>query len=282
MFKNQLLLFLIITLLGYCVSQESTAPQQQTQFLDQKRNIYYTVRKDLRKCAINCGGYFLKKANAIKYGKPDESEIYVTNIENIEYFDKNDADQYVVSGYLRRDIGNTQVFNIVDTTRLLPIEKKSNTTGTTTTNYYILLVTGNSINVLELNTGVASQVKNFTERYTSNIYHLHTQWFKKILVGNSVVSGSIKDGVLEIEKVYLRLQPKFRCSTDTSFQCGKNQTLTFKYDVNRCKTIDKCVKPGPCLLNMALCNPNYTLVSIPSAPNGCNNYFCEPSFLFPQ
>ncbi|KAF2074542.1 hypothetical protein CYY_004169 [Polysphondylium violaceum] len=271
MFKTHiLLLFLSFFILGsLCQDREYLG-----KFNDKRRNTYYTARKDLRRCAFpDCGGYFLKKLNPVS--KSDKNEIYVANIENTLYVDTDALDQYIFSGFIRTDNPRMDVLNIMESTRMLPL----NYTIDAPITYYILLANeGSSFKALELNTGVALSLKNYTQQYTRIVYRLNEPWFKKSLVGMSVVSGNVKDQVLNIDKVFYRNVPKYQCPSET-LKCSKNQTLAYTYDENRCKIQDQCVKPGPCLLSMALCTPGYSLVSIPSAPNGCPKYYCDPTFL---
>ncbi|KAF2078204.1 hypothetical protein CYY_000494 [Polysphondylium violaceum] len=237
-----------------------------------KTPFFYTIKRDLRKCAAPmCGGYYLSKVNTI------QDDIYVYAIQG-DKLDDNALDQYIVGGKVTKDSNGFQKLTITDTNRLAPLDatpSPSNVVAKPT--YYRYSADG----VVELNENQKHQVTNYTETYTTTIRWLQTEWFtNRIVSGSAVLAGRISNSVLKIDKVFLHVPDQLdECPQQPIVDCIQGYLPAFKRDANRCKLTDGCARPSKFCPTLAIvCNQGYSIVRLFSK-TGCYKFYCDPSFL---
>ncbi|KYR01611.1 hypothetical protein DLAC_01611 [Tieghemostelium lacteum] len=272
---NKSLLFLVVLLL-VLVSANSDN-------LNRRKNSYYSVRRDYRKCAFPmCGGYWLKAVNT------NAEELYVSEFkfdDRLDHLNKSlvlDApmNELILGGWIKK----TNKFNelrVVEATRVVPIKPAAKDP----VGYYGLYKDGSKWNLIELNTDKVTKISCWTDRY-SEVSHIDRQWLDSKIKHDAIVSGVIaelpdkKEKTLTIEKVYIQLpDPAKPCKELPLAKCAGGHVTVYTRDEDRCLSFDGCIKPGVCTLVLPLCDGNYTLVEFPSRPNACPKPFCDPYYL---
>ncbi|KAM9987916.1 hypothetical protein ACTFIZ_003281 [Dictyostelium cf. discoideum] len=281
---------------------------------------YYAARTDTRKCdnyeKPGCGGYFVKELNTGK----EEMEIYVSEInqqDDIGVVNENkirNAPPYhiVFRGILNRDYQNdldtAEAHNIY---RLMPMPGKTFNL-TKDTKFYTL---GNPHNLLVPQLNEDDEKNRFKtlvcQDYPKNIKNVQTNWMEYLInTGNSVFTvNSITITNNETNSEYydenyeiiknINWKPKYEYNIDNLFisltnsnncpkkiqeiRCVPGLIATYVRSFNHCYIFFECAPRSPekCTTSIAPnCPRGYSLTSIPSYPNGCLVFYCDPSFLF--
>jgi len=272
MLKKILVFILLVLIIGVYTSEtvtENTDDVQVNGKKHQKKNVYYTIRKDYRKCAT-CGGWFLKQVNSA-----DKKEIYVSALNyansHIPTVNDTNSDQYVVGGFLKKD-----QFNVMDLTRCLPTVGKKNLNQ----KYYIYH-DGKHDYITELNTHKKVKVGGYLEQFSSNVSNIQKDWLENKIKTDSVLLGAVqgKKNLLEIESVFIRLpDPKKPCKALPLPKCTADHVPAFSRQVDRCLKFEGCVATGICTLSIPVCDIGYSLVSF-NSKTGCPKFHCDPEFL---
>ncbi|KAF2077832.1 hypothetical protein CYY_000877 [Polysphondylium violaceum] len=264
-----ILLLLVIGIYATETVTENTDAVEKVKKHHTKKTLYYTLRKDYRKCA-SCGGWFLKQVNS-----GDSKEIYVMALDYDKHtttINDTNSDQYVVGGTLKKD-----QFHVSDITRCLPaIAKKDSKLR-----YYVYHNEKKKDYIVELNTGKKEKVSGVIEQFSTNVSHIHKEWLEAKVKTDSILLGAIgKKKFLEASSVFIRLpDPKKPCKALPLPKCTAGHVPAFSRQVDRCLKFEGCVAEGICTLSIPVCDTNYSLVSFNSKPNGCPKYYCDPSFL---
>jgi hypothetical protein len=88
-------------------------------------------------------------------------------------------------------------------------------------------------------------------------------------------------GVLgfQANEVFVPLPDRAReCSRPVRF-CPRGMVRAYSRDVDRCLVPDGCVVPAHCANGPPACTSGFVLRTWRSAPHGCREYACDPSFL---
>ncbi|KAN0023534.1 hypothetical protein ACTFIV_007920 [Dictyostelium citrinum] len=266
---------------------------------------YFTIRKDLRKCASPiCGGYFFKRINS----NPNEKEMHVTGLSlinaNLKPNKMDDEKNVIVSGDITltdKDQGFYSFFlkGIHQRMVIPPSDGDDKSAlrarkGATVESYGFLSNSGITCiqakgcpvyKCSKINTNETATFSTFTEPYTTNVALLDKDWFTSRLIKTdttfyvgSIVLGSISKGELKISSIFVNTEdPALPCPTSPSCPGGKIPTFTRSLD--RCPIFDKCVNRGICHLGIPHCPVGYTSYSLQSSPNGCLKYYCDPDSL---
>ncbi|EGC32025.1 hypothetical protein DICPUDRAFT_92671 [Dictyostelium purpureum] len=269
---------------------------------------YYGVRVDKRTCQggiVKCGGYFVKLLNTGK----DEPEIYVSEIFQMDSFISEGKLRYapdyhvIIRGDLNLDFQNdvyqAEAYNLY---RLMPIPGREFTLKNDTTFFTL----GNPHNLLvptlpETERNKFDCLKNHYSKYVTNVQE---NWLEYLInTGNSVftvnnelyksedekissnknIESSIKD--YNIEYLFISLTNSNNCPKKMQeIRCVEGLVATYVRSFNHCYIFFECA-PRSKDKNICMASPpprcprNYSLTSIPSYPNGCLKYYCDPTFL---
>ncbi|KAK5579938.1 hypothetical protein RB653_009627 [Dictyostelium firmibasis] len=272
---------------------------------------YFSIRKDLRKCAApNCGGYFFKRINS----GPNEKEMHVTALSlinaNLKPNKMDDEKNVIVSGDItltNKEQGFYSFFlKGIHQRMVIPpsdgsvnkgsgVLTASNKGGTLAVESYGFLsdsdvrcIRAEGCPVYELskiNRNESINFATFTEPYTTSVPLLDSDWFNSRLINTnsayigSIVLGSISKGELTISTIFVNTEDPASPCQQTTTNCTGGKIQTFTRSLNRCPVFDKCVNRGVCHLGVPHCPVGYTSYSLKSAPNGCLKYYCDPDSL---
>jgi len=96
----------------------------------------------------------------------------------------------------------------------------------------------------------------------------------------AVVAAQLRDGVLEVSQVFLRLPDDGGPCLLIRHVCNAPLHATYTRDPNRCLVFDHCVAPRPCsFLRPGPCADGYRQVSWPADNAQCVAFACDPAFL---
>ncbi|KAF2074540.1 hypothetical protein CYY_004167 [Polysphondylium violaceum] len=229
---------------------------------------YFQATKDLRKCAFpQCGGYFLKMVNI----GGQQNDIYVSSIEGAK-IDDGSLNEFILSGRLSNGPSFTRTLYIQDTYRLLPLDSPS------TLEIKRYFIYRNNV-AYELNTGRNYRVNYYVENYSNQINNINEEWLDYKINGHSVIYGNVRNGILDIDRIFIQLPDPQYCPDFPVAQCSPGYIATYRVDNTRCILPTGCARQGICTLSIPTCPNGYTLMSVNSKPNGCPKYYCDPSFL---
>ncbi|KAM9994092.1 hypothetical protein ACTFIZ_012081 [Dictyostelium cf. discoideum] len=263
---------------------------------------YFTFRKDLRKCASPmCGGYFFKRINS----EANEKEMHVTGLSlinaNLKPNKMDDEKNVIVSGeitltdkdqglysFFLKGIHSRMVIPPTDDNKSRPRKGVAAESYGFLSNSGIACIQAKGCPVLKfskINTNETTNFATYTEPYTTSVSLLDKNWFSSRLIKTdktfyvgSIVLGSISKGELTVSSIFVNTEdPALPCPENPSCTGGKIQT--FARSLDRCPIFNKCVNKGVCHLGIPHCPVGYTSYSIPSAPNGCLKYYCDPDSL---
>eukprot|EP01133_Synstelium_polycarpum_P006742 gene6742-7836_t len=138
-----------------------------------------------------------------------------------------------------------------------------------------------------LNSASTGTVTDFSEPYTASTSFIDAAWLRARILdsnfgGRAIVQGSVQSDRFNIVRVFVRLpDPLEHCVGPIEPACKEGMVATYRRDANRCVSWNGCVKPGPCVRSLPICQQGYNLIGIPSAPNGCiySNPICDADFL---
>ncbi|GAM29113.1 hypothetical protein SAMD00019534_122890 [Acytostelium subglobosum LB1] len=126
------------------------------------------------------------------------------------------------------------------------------------------------------------KTRGLTEPYTS-YSHFDGKWMYRLLFSTkepfkALLQAKIINDTIVGTAIYVNIaEPPSECPPLVEGFCVKGYVRVYDRRANRCIHYDGCTKSGPCVDDIPICVPGYDLVSIPSRPNGCNMYYCDPS-----
>lgn len=260
---------------------------------------YVTLRRDVRRCiAPLCGGYWIKDVNRSR------AEVYVSaldfseaNLDDATIAKVHEAAELVIFGRLgpRESQFNTRPLVVLEAYRGLP-----GVTARTTDGFYSVTTNDPPIQCFaapcnndlarRLNSRAAQQ--SFTGVEVAPVLRgfVDAAW----LVGRverhgALVSAHFEDGqqfpagrerLLVTSQIYIRLPDTTGpCPAMPIARCPEGQVNVFGRNADRCIIPAGCVEPGFCTEAFPVCDEGYTLASWAAAPNGCEAYACDPSFV---
>ncbi|GAM24008.1 hypothetical protein SAMD00019534_071830 [Acytostelium subglobosum LB1] len=242
---------------------------------------YYTFGPSGIACTVgntNCPHFFLNEVNGGAVHVP---------IVNFVYSNAN-LDPVVVQGGASGEVVlfgavNGYDFEIYEAYRLLPLISGAPTGALYTLHpsNYMCPVTGPCyrLKALALNNGTVTLATSYTEPYSSTISFIDTNWLADRIMASALVQGSVIGGVFTATGVYVKVDDQISCPASPQYMCAIGNVRAYNRDINRCWTLVGCVHSGICPHFLPACAAGYDLISVPSAPNGCNHFYCDASFL---
>ncbi|EGC30213.1 hypothetical protein DICPUDRAFT_93019 [Dictyostelium purpureum] len=137
--------------------------------------------------------------------------------------------------------------------------------------------------IMKLNSNDRYRVEDILNTYGNSVSAIQLNWVDyKLTSGNSVFTMSENkiSGNVTIDYLFISLpDPAFCPIVLTQINCQNNTVATYQRAATRCQSFNGCAKKGVCPLSVVKCPNGYNLASVPSKPNGCPRYYCDPSFL---
>ncbi|GAM22207.1 hypothetical protein SAMD00019534_053820 [Acytostelium subglobosum LB1] len=272
MFKQTLFIALVV-----CAFMASSA-------LGQTDGTYFNLRPSGVVCITTpCPSWTVTRANDNTENTTVHSVSFAASINESILFEV-EYDQTLVYGYLTMRYVGTQLVRqliVEQAYRLLPLRAEDQ--AARAGSFYSASF-DNLWRATLLNSDALLTLDALHEPYSS-YSHLDMEWlFNKVVTTaaptKAIVQGTIQHGVLVATAFYINIvDPSQRCPPSPLIGCATGYTAVYSRDVNRCRQMTGCVRPGPCILSIAVCDEGYDLISIPSAPRGCPKFTCDPSFV---
>jgi len=112
----------------------------------------------------------------------------------------------------------------------------------------------------------------------------------QVMNKGALVAGKFRPGntpginrelVLDVSQVFVKLPNVTQsCPRTAMMQCPAGKTAAMQRNADRCIMPAGCVDPGFCAAYVPSCEPGYSLVSWSGGRYACQQYACDPDFLF--
>lgn len=101
----------------------------------------------------------------------------------------------------------------------------------------------------------------------------------KFRPGSSV--GINRELVLDASQVFVKLPDRTQsCPRPAMLRCPAGKVVAMQRNADRCVMPAGCVEPGACAAYVPSCAAGYSLVSWTGGVHACQQYACDPEFLF--
>ncbi|GAM18368.1 hypothetical protein SAMD00019534_015430 [Acytostelium subglobosum LB1] len=241
-----------------------------------------------------CPSWVVSDVNGVAADITIHSLSFAARVNQTSVFEAGNTNAILFGFVSTRYVSGVAVatFNADQAYRVLPLSASD--AAIRAGNYYFLESTGivcktapcPSFRVTAVNdvTTSAITLNGFAESYTSYSHFDDTWFFNKVLTAvapsKAIVQAELINGTAFIRSAFVNLvDPSVTCPALPLIKCQADNVQVYHRDENRCRISDGCTLAGVCIMSIPVCDEGYTLTAIPSAPNGCNTYFCDATFL---
>jgi hypothetical protein len=257
---------------------------------------YVTLRRDLRRCAAPlCGGYYVQDVN-----RATPNEQYVSALDftaaTLDLASQHDvttaADgEVIVYGKLgATDSPATQKFVVTTAWRGMPgvkVAAGANFYRLDAANVQCITAPCPTVKAIKLNatTGTLAHDVDVTHAALARV---DQTWLTGRAVNKrAMVAASLRaegrETVVDASQVFVALPDQVNsCAKPVLPHCTAGKVLAWQRTADRCLMPLGCVTAGACTASVPTCSKGYTLNSWQGGLNACQQFACDPDFLFDE